>query len=1641
MFARRRRPYFLLALLVLVLAGIPVKSEPPAPPAGQVAELAAGRNVNMVSGTKLPLGDPWLQRQNEPSVAVSSRNPMHLFAAANDYRTIDMSDAYNLRGIPGLSAVRDSWVGVFESFDHGESWVTTLLPGFPQDLSVEGTASPIHGFDTACDPIVRAGANGLFYFSGIAFNRSQQAGAVFVARYADFNNREKVEEIVDEATSQRRLVGPIEYLDTRLVDGGNPGQFIDMPNMAVDVPRGSATFGNVYLAYTVFLGNTNLQVRSRIVLVRSTDGGATWSGPVKLTESQHIIQRPVIAVDPSDPTGNTIYVVFRRFAFGNAAGGIVYVKSTDGGLSFTKPVDVATLLYPFDQYTDVKSFRTNSYPTMAIDGNGTAYVAWAQRGSPDGQARIVISYMPKNTLVWSTPQIVDPSSPVDGHQFMPAMTFGGGKLTVAWYDQRDDLEMTTPNPKFIEDSYPRRHTVDVRASESVPGPTLAFLPSIPVSRYLYYIELDANGEPVTEGGEVVVHQGEANFINLNLFELGTKPFHGDYIEISSSPQILPPPASVSQRWAFNTGAAEPTTSQVVWTDNRNVFPPGGNLWGDWTSYNPPASDQDPVFVQENPCSQAGSAGMRNQNVYTSHLDHGIVVGSPGNTKPLDIQRSFVVMVKNTTEFQKSLTLDLVSASGVSASFDQSSSATSMAAVVPPYSSISTTVYAEPSGVNAGYGSVEVDVREASVLVGRVFLNPDSTNTPILDPGGGELGNEYHNPGMTNPKVWKYDVGNQKEPNASFLSPRAQNPRAQNSGYVNPRAQNSDYLNPRAQNPRAQNANVKNENVVNNEMENPRAQNPRAQNAALTDVVWTVTNEGNTTSAYDFAIVSDSQEFISLFNSSDPPLIAQVLVYKVHTAPIDNACNLTQTHADELLVNVSNPRAQNPRAQNTAPMSSRVMATAVDSGPDLDEHDITFSLAPGEQAEVVLRVYDPNISDPYVFDTFIDNVAGETAAEAINTGDSAPVIVTQPDVPWVEPLPSIVASPVSLSFAGSGSQPISLSLTGGWTLPYDVSATVSTEVDWLTVTPEGGTLSASPLAHTVTVDASGLAAGAYAGWITVAVPEALNNPVRIPVYLNTTGNLVPYMSVWAGDSSVPDGSTYDFGSVPPGTSTDVAFTIENSDSGSAPLILAGRPVISVSGANADQFSVRQQPASPIPVGGSSNFIIRFQPTFLGSFEAHISIANNSVEMNPYEITLRGGAESTLSAYYPFSGNADDESGAGNHGTLQGGAAFTGDRFGNVDRALLLNGTEAYVQAPDSPGLDPNYPLTILAWVYLNDNSKGGIVEHWGYGGEGGDAFSLYVKGAKLATYVPRPGGQAHLEIFSNAALPTGQWTQVGLVSTGTSVSLYINGDLDKTEPVTVDLVDSTQELRIGLEETKYGFQNYLNGRLDDIRIYKSALSSAEIQALFSLENGRVAYYPFNGNADDESGHQLNGTVEGPVLTASAAGVEDRAYRFNGDNDAIMVSSGTAILDLTSEVSVAAWIYPTATKTQDIVLRSSHVNNPPNPYGLGLSQTGDVIFEMSINGVRNEARAPGYDLEKWSFVVGTYNGRVMRLYVNGALVTTHFVSGTIDTVPGDPMLIGTRLRLPADTFEGVLDEISIYNRVLSATEVLTLYNLIK
>src|SRR3954470_691310 len=100
-----------------------------------------GRNVNMVSGTTLPDGDPYLQRQNEPSIAASTRNPLHLLGGANDYRTVD------LPGLPNGQETGDAWLGLFKSTDGGQRWKSTLVPGFPQDASLP--ASPLKGYQAA----------------------------------------------------------------------------------------------------------------------------------------------------------------------------------------------------------------------------------------------------------------------------------------------------------------------------------------------------------------------------------------------------------------------------------------------------------------------------------------------------------------------------------------------------------------------------------------------------------------------------------------------------------------------------------------------------------------------------------------------------------------------------------------------------------------------------------------------------------------------------------------------------------------------------------------------------------------------------------------------------------------------------------------------------------------------------------------------------------------------------------------------------------------------------------------------------------------------------------------------------------------------------------------------------------------------------------------------------------------------------------------------------------------------------------------------------------------------------------------------------------------------------------------------------
>ena len=942
--SKRNVFYFSLVIAVILIAtSVPIKSTLPGP------DLIVGRNVNMVEGQILPDGDPYLQRQNEPSIAVSTRNSLHLLAGANDYRTVGFPQSEG--PIPGqITSSGDAWLGVFKSFNGGQSWSSTLLPGFPQDISTDGMESPLYGLDTACDPTVRAGPNGLFYYSGIAFDRTEHGrGVLFVARFID-NNFTSI-----------GFPDPIKFLDTSIIDEGTPGQFADKPWIAVDIPTyGSSTIPistddpiytntqnvarhNVYIVYSIFLGSATSQDHSKILFSRSTDCGTTWEPPIKVSEGQQRNQGTCIAVSPVD---GTIYLAWRRFATPNNSDAIMMCKSTDFGSTFTKAVEVAPV-NPFDQYVDIDRIRSYAFPTLVVDETGIVYVAWADRGySPPGEdyARIVIATSSDGTT-WSSPQPIDTRIGT-GHQIMPSLTYAAGRLMMSWYDTRKSEGYDGNYYQYIADPglSGRRHTMDVRAAQALPSLNPEFTDvatdTKQVSKYLHYVETDILGEIIYP---VTFIQMEFNAPNLPLFAGGTIPFVGDYIDITPAPSFLYDPED--EAWRFNTEVSDPSIFHVTWTDNRDVHP---DIDEDayYADYNPPSYVPDPQFETPTQCSNGDNTGTRNQNIYTAPITQGVMVGCLANTKPLNEPRTFMTFVKNLTDDVKHIRLTIEAPDDMLASFWAFEAPPEEECEYPylvclnavveldidPHSTASLTVFVQEAFADP-YATFKVRVDEIITIEEEehplfhdfILLNPDPVNTetiPVLD--------EYHTP-----------ILSIEEPVGQYFS----DPTILSAGiYQDPDLpeMNPDTLTPTFRSPTFRSPTFRSGSIANPTFRSSSIS--EIPDGSVTDLQWTVTNNKDTTSAYSFVPIGD-----------EPTVPYQLLIYRVHTTPASQfeSCQLQWEEHHELIGVVETPTFRSPTFRSPTFRSPTFRSPTFRSN--------TFSLAPGETAICALRLVDPNLS--------------------------------------------------------------------------------------------------------------------------------------------------------------------------------------------------------------------------------------------------------------------------------------------------------------------------------------------------------------------------------------------------------------------------------------------------------------------------------------------------------------------------------------------------------------------------------------------------------------------------------------------------------------------------------------------------------
>ena len=201
----------------------------------------------------------------------------------------------------------------------------------------------------------------------------------------------------------------------------------------------------------------------------------------------------------------------------------------------------------------------------------------------------------------------------------------------------------------------------------------------------------------------------------------------------------------------------------------------------------------------------------------------------------------------------------------------------------------------------------------------------------------------------------------------------------------------------------------------------------------------------------------------------------------------------------------------------------------------------------------------------------------------------------------------------------------------------------------------------------------------------------------------------------------------------------------------------------------------------------------------------------------------------------------------------------------------------------------------------------------------------------------------------------------------------------------------------------------------------------------LTNGLVAYYPFNGNANDASGTGNNGIVYGATLTTNRFGNANAAYNFAGNGTTYISVPSSPSLVITNTITMAVWIKSKGGGTYGPRI----VSKGPPCYEINFSNTGtSPSANFDLQTLTTVSSTISLAQNNWIYLVGTYDGQAMKYYTNGVLAAQASVTGAIGT-NSEPLGIGENLDDHSDCFNGAIDDVRIYNVALTSNQVSQLY----
>jgi len=374
-----------------------------------------------------------------------------------------------------------------------------------------------------------------------------------------------------------------------------------------------------------------------------------------------------------------------------------------------------------------------------------------------------------------------------------------------------------------------------------------------------------------------------------------------------------------------------------------------------------------------------------------------------------------------------------------------------------------------------------------------------------------------------------------------------------------------------------------------------------------------------------------------------------------------------------------------------------------------------------------------------------------------------------------------------------------------------------------------------------------------------------------------------------------------------------------------------------------------------------------------------------------------------------------------------------------KATYLTATDVFNTFGTEESYIPDFnisdQITVSGWYYPTtlDNTTKFLISG------SGTSKSMYLKTDSANTGKLLFSTNGTDEGTSSTALTINNWYYVTLTGNPTETKLYINGALDSTVENTTGVSD-LETFIIG-NDTNLSTNGFI-GKVDEVKLYNTALSLSDISTTYTSPKGPVAYYTFDqkdiGAVFDISTNNYPATWSGSTTNRYVTGKFGSAGVFNGSSDYAQASD--VPFDLTTDFTLESWINLGTAGSAPYNIISKHGAEGSGGYSLFVDANGAVNC-LTDNGtsetVSKTADSAVTSSSGWVHVSAVREGTSCKVFINSEDKTA--TAGTHTTMTANDL----NLRLGSNTsgsgfFKGYMDEVKIYDYAITPKALLVDYN---